>query len=68
VLRNCKSCGELFVSKKVSLCKRCMEEAYVAVKAYLQKNPKSSIPDVVRDTGVSLSIINSIVMDGRLSL
>lgn len=45
-----------------------MEDAYAVVKSYLKSNQGADVSDIIRDTGVSLSTINSIMSDGRMQI
>ncbi len=69
-VRNCPRCGSIFLYCGLRLCENCRkieEEEFEKVKAYLQKNPGTTVEKVAEDTGVSLQQIMSFIRNGRLS-
>lgn len=69
-VRNCPRCGNIFLYGGLRLCENCRkieEQEFEIVKAYLQKNPGTTVEKVAEDTGVSLQQIMSFVRNGRLS-
>lgn len=60
-LRNCKDCGALYLGPDhQTRCKHCtnsFDEEARKVKDFLYQNPKATVEDIFRLTGVSKDII-----------
>lgn len=68
---NCPKCGRVFTRVKDFLCPECTkkeEDTYNLVRDYIKENPKSTINQIVKDTGVSTKKINKYLRDGRLEV
>lgn len=63
-LINCTDCGRLLVSSFEKQCRSCMQlylEDTLKIKHFLSANPKASMMDVYRQTGVPLKRIRELV-------
>lgn len=70
-LRNCPSCGKLFVYTTRNLCPDCKEKDEVnfhKVKDYLYENPGATIEEVSEETKVDTKKILEYLKEGRLML
>jgi uncharacterized protein YerC len=68
-LSNCLNCGQLMIKKTSYFCDECFRakaEDLEKIKKYLMENPGSTFMDIYKDTGVSLTTINDLIMDRRL--
>lgn len=69
-IHNCKVCGRV-IRGDVAVCHQCSNdrrEVYDVIRDYLEKYPGASKLDVQRDTGISISIINEFIKEGRFLL
>lgn len=70
-LRNCPECGKLFVYNHRNLCPECLkkdEEDFDIVRDFLYKNPKATVEEISKKTGVSSKSILEFLKEGRLML
>lgn len=70
-LRNCPSCGKLFVYTVRNLCPNCIKEDehdFNKVRDYLYDNPEATIEDVTAETGVDSKKVLEYLKEGRLML
>ncbi|MFP4466738.1 MAG: hypothetical protein ACLFP1_06785 [Candidatus Goldiibacteriota bacterium] len=71
-LRNCSNCDKVFNSEKgEELCRECAvseKKELKKVTDYLRKNPMAGIMDVVKDTGVSRSVVFRMINSGSLKI
>ena len=70
-LVTCVMCGKLFqtIDKKVCpLCAKKEEEYFTAVKKHLKENPGIRLDDVVKQTGVPVSLMRIWQREGRLKV
>jgi len=68
-LRNCKLCGQVFVSTSHKICPQCREEEeqdFLKVKEYIYDHGKRSIPEIHEGTEVSVKRIKKFIREGRL--
>ncbi len=68
-IRNCPSCGALFVPGIKGVCPSCAErdeEQFELVKTYLQTHPDAVLPDVSEATGVEQQTILRFIRTSRL--
>ncbi|WP_248928091.1 hypothetical protein [Paenibacillus hamazuiensis] len=59
-LANCKHCGKLFIRQKEPYCTECHSKQasmYREMREYLKRNPKSTVLDVHRNTGIPLATV-----------
>lgn len=57
-LANCKDCGGLFLKTRSLYCPRCQQaqdSLYVQVRSYLRANPRSTVIEVHKKTGIPIS-------------
>ncbi|ERJ90500.1 hypothetical protein [Selenomonas sp. oral taxon 892] len=68
-MKNCSSCGKVFVSINNSrICVDCREKEEQWEKQiveYVRDNPKSQIPEIVEATGVQEPVIRRMIREGR---
>ncbi|HHU63487.1 MAG TPA: MerR family transcriptional regulator [Clostridiales bacterium] len=70
-IRNCKSCGKIFLYQGISICPACSRERdrqYEIVRDYLYENPGANIVEVSEATGVEEDVILMFLKEGRLQL
>ena len=69
-LKNCPQCGKLFASEHgEKLCPVCLEDEesdFQKVKEFLWDNPKATIEEVHKETGVERDLIIKFIRDDRL--
>lgn len=68
-IRNCPSCGALFVPGAKGVCPRCAEQdekQFELVKSYLQAHPDAVLADVSGATGVEQQTILRFIRTSRL--
>ncbi|PWI57477.1 hypothetical protein BM613_08365 [Sulfoacidibacillus thermotolerans] len=66
MLKHCRKCGGLFSSSDPHLCPLCLEEAQHTVKQYLEVHRGANVLSLVRDTGLSLAVVNRILANGSI--
>lgn len=57
-LANCKHCGALYVRQTSPYCAECREihdRYYFAVRDYLKANPRSTVFDIHKETGIPIA-------------
>mgnify|MGYP000971625540 CR=1 FL=1 len=68
-MKNCSSCGKVFVSINNSrICVDCREKEEQWEKQiveYVRDHPKSQIPEIVEATGVQEQVIRRMIREGR---
>ena len=68
-MRNCSSCGKVFVSINDSrICMDCRakeEEWEKEIITYVRENPKSTIAEIVEATGAQEPLIRRMIREGR---
>ncbi len=70
-IRNCKSCGRIYLYHGSNLCPACNRERdrqYEIVRDYLYEYPGANIMEVSEATGVDEDIILLFLREGRLQL
>ncbi|MUG70581.1 hypothetical protein [Paenibacillus validus] len=68
-LIHCLNCGRLMLEKPGYLCNDCLkrqQEDIKNIKAYLARNPRATLIEVQRETGVSLQTIRAMFSDPGL--
>lgn len=69
VCRNCKKLFQYITGPEMCPnCKQLEEELFQKVKAYLKENPGESMHIVSEETGVSVSLIEKFLRQGRLEV
>ena len=70
-LRNCRSCGKLFVYMGNPLCRQCIaqdEELFIKVREYIEKNPKCTTMEVANALDITVEKILQFLREGKLEL
>ncbi|MBR2519663.1 MAG: flagellar protein [Selenomonadaceae bacterium] len=69
-LRNCISCGKIFSSlygeKMCPSCKEAQDRLENSVIDYVRANPKTRMPEIVKETGATDLVIRRLMEAGRL--
>ena len=68
-MKNCSNCGKVFVSinnSRICMDCRAKEEEYEKkIIAYVRDNPKSTIAQIVEETGAQEPLIRRMIREGR---
>lgn len=68
---NCPRCGKIFTKFSDPLCENCMkaEEAlFNRVRVYINEHQDCTIPEVIKETGVTVKKIMKYLREGRLEV
>ncbi len=68
-LRNCPSCGKVFVKINRNLCPACIdkeEQDFEEVRKFLKEYPGASVPEISQVTGVDEDKILKWIREGRI--
>ncbi|OWZ84857.1 TIGR03826 family flagellar region protein [Natranaerobius trueperi] len=68
-LKNCKSCGKLFLKVSRNICPDCFQEeedCFLKVKNYLDEHPNATVLEVSTETEVTQKQIKKFIEEGRL--
>lgn len=69
-LDNCRRCGRLFSSAGVEICPECIEkeeEQYALLKEFLLENPRATVSEASKATGVPAGVITDFLRRGLLA-
>ena len=70
-LRNCPTCGKVFVKINRNLCPECMEKEekdYDLARKYLKDNPRASVREISELTGIDGKKILRWIREGRIDV
>ncbi len=71
MLKNCKECNRVFAHPTRQLCEDCYlqaQQAFEAVKDFLESNPGATVAEVAEATKVDVETIYEYIKQGRLSV
>ncbi|HHY15927.1 MAG TPA: hypothetical protein GX521_07620 [Firmicutes bacterium] len=71
MLKNCKECNRVFAHPTRQLCEDCYlraQQAFEAVKKFLEENPRATVAEVAEATEVDVETIYEYIKQGRLSV
>ena len=67
-LKNCSSCGKIFMSRGEKVCPNCVEEQRkleLVVVEYVRDHPKCKIIEIIEETGAPESLVRRLIEEGR---
>ncbi len=70
-LRNCSRCGRVFAYVGRDLCPACIrqdDEAFDRLREFLADNPRATVEDACRETGLDAERVLRFLRQGRLQL
>lgn len=69
--KTCIYCGRIFQSSGPDICPECLrklEEQFKLIKEYLYQNPRASVEEVSKETGIDEKLILHFLREGRLEM